>query len=479
MVSSEGPVGRSVLTRKIAELCADNAQLRKQVIKGRDIAKLLANKYSEKLAAVQRQHAEDLAQAQQRQMPDAAGLQELREQVADLEQAVTMYVGLAHERERELNEQLASLALLTRQQAAHIAAMEKEEEELDARLVVMEGRVRGVVKEARGWNAREKEVVERLKEESLLVVHLAQREQQMLNEQREWAARVERAEKKTRELEEELLQVQQYHAARDRLGDKGDGDGSRKSFHEDAVMRRGSTLSGLSSPVLSPSLSSNSDKGTPPVPPRSSSRRGARSHQRSESLGVTMLQLMRDSEAASSHPVILVNDVPPPMFSSGSVSGHTSPRAEQHVASHHLQQLHQLPPPPPLRMLEETKASRGSHAVLRATAPNVNNDGARGSARRKSYSKSELESSVLAANGGNGAAGPSAGQEAPLPQVPATTSSSLLGASVLGTEDGKETRRQRRGTRKMVRPPSSDAMDGVSAEVLASVEAEIALLLKK
>jgi hypothetical protein len=445
---------------------------------------LLANKYSEKLAAVQQRHAEELAQLQQLQEPDAADLRELREQVTDLEHAVSMYVGLVHERERELNEQLHSLARLTQQQADYIASLEKEEEELDARLVVMEGRVRGVVKEARAWNAREKELVARLKEESLLVVHLAQREQQMLNEQREWAARVERAEKKTRELEEELQQVQQYHAARERMTD-AEAAGSRKSSGEDVLRTRGSTvsgattLSGLVSPVMSPvlsSLSSMNDKGTPPVPPvppRSSSRRGSRAHQRSESLGVSMLQQMRDSEAALSQPTILINDVPSPVVSA-SVSAHSSPRGDHG----HLQQ--HLPPPPPLRGLEETKASRGSH-VMRSTAPNVNNGSTRGVTRRKSFSKADMDAvgsssvslapsvSSPAGQNGSSAASQEAAQQPPAVQL----------AVLASAEDGKEPRRQRRGTRKMERPSADSSMDGVSAEVLASVEAEIALLLKK
>lgn len=76
--------------------------------------------------------------------------------------------------------------------------MEGEEEELEARLAIIEGKVHGVVKEAAAWNSRERTLLGKLKEESLLVKHLTQREQTVLNEHRELAARAERAEKKAK-----------------------------------------------------------------------------------------------------------------------------------------------------------------------------------------------------------------------------------------------------------------------------------------
>ncbi len=76
--------------------------------------------------------------------------------------------------------------------------MEADEEELDARLMIIEAKARGVVREAASWNAHERNLLEKLKEESLLVKHLAQREQSVLNEHREQAARAERAEKKVK-----------------------------------------------------------------------------------------------------------------------------------------------------------------------------------------------------------------------------------------------------------------------------------------
>ncbi len=439
--------------------------LRKQVIKGRDIAKLLANKYSEKLATVNSQHAEEMAALRAER---AAGLQAVMDKVEALEGAVPMYVGLASARERELNEQLTSLARLNRRQARYIQQLEMQEEELDARVAVVEGKVRGVVREAAQWNARERELAEKLKDESLLIVHLAQREQQMLNEQREMAARVERAEKKAKELEEELTQLQSYYAAREKSNEKSNTESETTPRKADDQSRRSvaAPLVASTTPpslVLSPSLPHHTAEKPPVIPPRSSSRR---SHQRSESLGVLMLQQMRDTEASASFPTALSSQASQPTITVNNnatpVLERASPRGETGLSAS-LSAVAQQSPPPLLCFPPEDphvkSLRKGGGSKLRVTAPSVgasiaNGDGGgngsklRGS-RHRSASKSEMEGAALNV------------------------------AGELADGAGKEHRKSRRGTRKMDRPSGREPMDDVSAEVLASVEAEIALLLKK
>jgi hypothetical protein len=154
---------------------AENSKLRKQVIKGRvrgflrccviffffkkkkkkknqDMVKLLAEKYASKLAALQEQHRSELEAR--------GGGEELRA----LRAALDLFVSNAHAREQELNCQLKSMTRLVRRQAQYIQVlvlacffcstklkkqnqnkfMEEEEEELAARLAIVEGKVRRV-----------------------------------------------------------------------------------------------------------------------------------------------------------------------------------------------------------------------------------------------------------------------------------------------------------------------------------------------
>lgn len=339
---------------------------------------------------------------------------------------------------------------------------------MEEQLNVMEGRVRGVVLEARTWNARERELIDKAKEESMLAVQLAQREQMVVKEQKETAARLARAEKRVHELEEELAEMTRYIAARQKAGESGSGANTvskDENLDSGSPLPNSTSVGSLSSILLSGETSGNS---TPSISKKGALTRGKGRHQRSESVGAAWLRdaaliaggkkdqepdLMKGAEMVSAPALILSQPSPPPIrvVEAPSLAASmrlVSPRGDA-----------------PSGHLRVTSPNLGGSVRLPPKAGRLNAH----ASRRKSMSRVDAESVSSSLSSFRMAEGGEL-EEQPLRRV---------------RELSEDSGRRRRA--KSMRMPASGAaamddeknLDGISAETLAEVEAEIAMLLGK
>ena len=379
--------------------------------------------------------------------------------MSELEKSVDTYVELTAKRERLLNDWIRSLKRKLARRDAYIDEMERQDDFIEERLCVIEGKVRGVVREARLWNVREKQLIAKGKEDTLLTVHLAQREQQALKDQRETAARLERAEKKVIDLEEDIAQLSRHMAAQK----------AQLSVPKLEVKPVEGDIPPLPprTPLIS-SVASSSDSQGPLNARKSMGRRARGQHQRSESLGSSLLQqISRDNKNSG---------VSGGSKGSGSSSGGLeAPSIVLHHVTAPLGGTHEMGGS--MRVISP-RAMAPRPDSLRASSPNARSSdvrsssetsSARGSARlsrsyRKSFTKAESE------------AFQAAGLETDVALEVAVASEQQASVSEQQVGDQAVNRRRRVKSAKVPQKAIVDD-DGISAEALAEVEAEIAQLL--
>jgi hypothetical protein len=372
------------------------------------------------------------------------------EKCRSLEASAAAYIELAADREKVLTERVKSLSRKLKRREDYIAELEEDNELLDEKLAKIEGKVSGVVAEARKWNAREKELVNKCKDESLLAKHLAQREQIVLADLRETAAKLERSEKRVKEAEEEIAELTKYISARKNSG-KEDSNVAAAASTADPILGAGPP---------------------PPVNRKGNLRRKKGSHQRSESLGAAMLSGMlanggnsnsgsgnNSSGGGSSGGA---GETSPNMGEILSPSPSVKPSHYQNIKSHSTLSNSDVP-----LSLISPRSSIGSNAAipsqdfvrLRQTSPA--NGGERGGSHRSSRDRSSRTKSVTRGD---------------------------VDPAVLGLIGGAEERtsgstRSRRRSRTVKEPivTAAEVMgdDNISAETLAQVEAEITELLSR
>jgi hypothetical protein len=366
------------------------------------------------------------------------------EKCRSLEASAAAYIELAADREKVLTERVKSLGRKLKRREEYIAELEEENELLDEKLAKIEGKVSGVVAEARKWNAREKELVNKCKDESLLAKHLAQREQIVMADLRETAAQLERSEKRVKEAEEEIAELTKYIAAR------------KNSGKEDSSVAAAATAD----PMLGAGP-------PPPVNRKGNLRRKKGSHQRSESLGAAMLSgMLANSNNSSSGNNIGGSGGAGEASPNGggemlSPSPSVKPRQYQNMKSHSNLSSSDVP-----LSLISPRSSIGSNAAipsqdfvrLRQTSPA--NGGERGGSHRSSRDRSSRTKSITRGDD------------------PAVLG--LIGGAEERTSGSTRSRRRSRTVKEPI-VTAAEVMgdDNISAETLAQVEAEITELLSR
>ena len=152
------------------------------------------------------ERAKEVKEGQGEDRTDHRKIHELEARVEELEGALDVFVEGWAEREKQLTEQIRLMAKVLRRRDRYIKELEQEEEEMEERMERLRIKALGIACQARSWNAREQELLARMKEENLLVIHLKQREQLMASQQKELRQQLARSEERVRESEAEVEQ---------------------------------------------------------------------------------------------------------------------------------------------------------------------------------------------------------------------------------------------------------------------------------